>query len=79
VAKRQTSGMVGIMTTESENLVLEHLRHIGDAVDALRDDIREIKTRLGIIEQQYASLSNRIDRIEGRLDRIEKRLELADA
>jgi DNA-binding FrmR family transcriptional regulator len=67
------------MAPETENLVLEHLRHIRGAVDALREDNREIKTRLGILEQQYASLSNRIDRIEGRLDRIEKRLELADA
>jgi hypothetical protein len=67
------------MAPETENLVLEHLRHMRGAIDVMRDDIREIKTRLGIIEQQYASLSSRIDRIEGRLDRIEKRLELADA
>jgi predicted nucleic acid-binding Zn-ribbon protein len=67
------------MAPETENSVLEHLRHIRSAVDALREDNREIKTRLGILEQQYASLSSRIDRIEGRLDRTEKRLELADA
>jgi predicted nucleic acid-binding Zn-ribbon protein len=67
------------MAPETENWVLEHLRHMRGAMDVMRDDIREIKTRLGIIEQQYASLSNRIDRIEGRLDRIEKRLALADA
>ena len=67
------------MTVETENLVLEHLRYIRGDVDDLREDNREIKTRLGILEQQYASMSNRIDRIEGRLDRIEKRLELADA
>lgn len=71
--------MMRIMTTETENLLLEHLRHMRAAMDVMRDDIREIKTRLGILEQQYASLSNRIDRIEGRLDRIEKSLELADA
>ena len=71
--------MMACMAPETENLVLEHLRHMRGAMDVMRDDIREIKTRLGIIEQQYASLSSRIDRIEGRLDRIEKRLELADA
>jgi predicted nuclease with TOPRIM domain len=75
----EVSDMMAIMAPETENLVLEHLRHMRAAMDVMRDDIREIKTRLGIIEQQYASLSNRIDRIEGRLDRIEKRLELADA
>ncbi len=45
----------------------------------LLDDLREIKTRVGILEQQYASMSNRIDRIEFRLERIERRLELAEA
>mgnify|MGYP001138616616 CR=1 FL=1 len=67
------------MAGEPENLVLEHLRAIRSAVDALREDNREIKTRLGILEQQYASLSSRMDRIEARLDRIERRLELIEA
>jgi hypothetical protein len=35
------------MADESTNLVLEHLRHIRGAVDAVRDDVREIKTRVG--------------------------------
>lgn len=64
--------------TETENLVLRLLRNIDQKVDALRDDMSEVKTRIGILEQQYASLSNRIDRIEHRLDRIERRLELAE-
>lgn len=37
------------------------------------------KLGVGILEQQYASMSNRIDRIESRLERIERRLELAEA
>jgi hypothetical protein len=32
--------------------------------------VREIKTRVGILEQQYASVSTRIDKIDARLDRI---------
>ena len=74
------------MTDTTDNLVLEHLRHIRQAVDGLREDNREIKSRLGILERQYAllgdqyaSLSSRLDRIETRLDRIENRLQLADA
>jgi hypothetical protein len=35
--------------------------------------------RLGILESQYASLSNRLDRMDGRVERIERRLSLADA
>jgi predicted nuclease with TOPRIM domain len=63
---------------ENDNIVLEHLRHIRGAVDGLREDMREVKSRLGIIESQYASLSNRLDRMDSRVERIEKRLELAE-
>ncbi len=64
---------------ESDNIVLEHLRHIRGAVDGLRDDMREVKGRLGILESQYANLSNRLDRVDGRIERIEQRLNLAEA
>jgi predicted nuclease with TOPRIM domain len=64
--------------TEIESIVLEHLRHIPSAVDALRDDMREVKGRLGILENQYANLSNRIDRLDARVERIERRLELTE-
>jgi len=64
--------------TGPDQLILRLLRNIDQKVDGLRDDMLEIKTRIGILEQQYASLSNRIDRIEHRLDRIERRLELTE-
>ena len=60
----------------SENLVLEHLRHIRDQVDRTAEDVREIKTRLGMMEEQYATISRRVDRIDERVERVEKRLEL---
>ena len=63
---------------ETDNIVLEHLRHIRTTVDGLRDDMREMKSRMGILENQYASLSTRIDRLDARVERIERRLELAD-
>ena len=59
-----------------DNVALEHLRHIRGAVDGLRDDMREVKGRLGILESQYANLSNRLDRMGGR---VEQRLSLTDA
>jgi chromosome segregation ATPase len=65
--------------TEAESLVLEHLRHIREAVDGLRDDMREVKGRLGILESQYANLSNRMDRLDARIERIERRLQLTEA
>ena len=58
---------------EADNVVLEHLRHIRSTVDGLRDDMREVKGRLGILESQYANLSNRLDRLDGRVERIEQR------
>ena len=67
------------MAEDTTNLVLEHLRAIRLALDNLRDDNRDIKMRLGILEQQYASLSSRIDRIDLRLDWIERRLGLVAA
>jgi predicted nuclease with TOPRIM domain len=63
---------------EHDNLVLEHLRHIRSSVDGLREDMREVKGRLGILENQYANLSTRLDRMDGRVERIEQRLSLAD-
>lgn len=71
--------------TEAENIVLEHLRHIRAAVDGLRDDMREVKQRVGALETEVAQcnvriaeLSNRTDRLSDRVERIERRLELVD-
>jgi septation ring formation regulator EzrA len=58
--------------------VLDGQRATDQKIDHLRTDMREVKTRLGIIEQQYASVSSRIDQIELRLDRIDSRMELVD-
>lgn len=70
--------------TEAESLVLEHLRHIRGVVDGTRDDIRELKQRVGGLETEVAQvivrlaeMSNRMDRLSDRVERIERRLELA--
>ena len=52
---------------------------VGEGVEETMAMVREIKSRLGILEQQGASLSTRLDRIELRLDRIERRMELVEA
>jgi hypothetical protein len=71
--------LVSTATTDVENIVLEHLRHIRGAVDGLREDMQEVKGRLGILESQYANMSNRMDRLDGRVFKIEQRLGLIDA
>jgi predicted nucleic acid-binding Zn-ribbon protein len=72
--------------TEVDNIVLEHSRHIRGAVDALREDMLEVKHRVGSLEREVAQvhvkvaeLSERIDRVSDRLERVEKRLDLSDA
>ena len=52
---------------EPDSIVLEHLRHIRGVVDGTRDDIREIKQRVGSLENQYAIMSNRLDRMASAL------------
>lgn len=67
------------MTKEPTNLVLELLRRIDTKVDALRDDMLEVKQRLSLVEAGLAIVNRRLDRLEISVDRIEKRLGLADA
>ncbi len=63
----------------TNELLLETLKAIQGTLMRLVDDIHEVKERLGILEMQYASLSNRLDRMDLRIERIERRLELYDA
>ena len=65
--------------TEPDNIVLEHLRYIRGAIDNMCDDAREIKQGVGSLENQYANMSNRLDRMDVRIERIERRLDLTDA
>jgi hypothetical protein len=61
---------------DTDNIVLEHLRHIRGAIDDVRDEIREIKHRVGNLENRHANMSNRLDRMDVR---IERRLDLTGA
>ena len=66
------------MDDKTNNLVLEHLRHIRGSVDDIREDMREVKSRLGLLEQQYAIISGRLDRLTDRVERIERRFDLVE-
>ena len=74
------------MAEPENNVVLEHLRHIRRMADETREDVREIKVRVGSFEREVAQIhvkiveqSERIDRLTDRADRIERRLYLARA
>ena len=66
------------MTDETANLILEHLRRMRLSIDRTEENMLEVKQRLGHFESQYATISNRMDRVDVRLDRIEKRLDLVE-
>ena len=73
-----------------ENLILEHLRAIRTGVAAIKDDVRELKSRVAHVEVGQATLLQHLghnasmsaqrqlgyDRILERIEKIEKRLEL---
>lgn len=63
---------------EPDNHALRWMRRIDAKLDALADIARETRTRVGLLEQQFASISSQLDGVENRLDRIEKRLDLVD-
>lgn len=79
------------MTDNLENLVLEQLKAISADIASVKEDTREIKSRLVIVESGIASLRRdggdfaasiadqhlRHGRLNDRIDRIEKRLELS--
>lgn len=60
---------------DPDTIILEHLRAIRGTLDRIAEDMREVKVRLGFLETQYASLSNRLDRMDERVGRIERRLD----
>jgi len=63
----------------SDNIILEHLRHIHGQLDRMQTDILELKDRVGALEVQYASLSRRVDRMGDDLSLIRRRLDLVEA
>ena len=67
------------MSDHPDNIVLALLRKLDGKVDRLGSDMGEVKERLGILEQQGAGVSRRVDLLDGRLTRIERRLDLVEA
>jgi predicted nucleic acid-binding Zn-ribbon protein len=73
------------MSDDPQNLMLVFLRRIDAKLDALSEDVADLKRRMTSLEASvsllhgdFAGQSARIDRIEARLDRIERRLDLVD-
>jgi predicted nucleic acid-binding Zn-ribbon protein len=58
--------------------IFETLKRIQETLALHTQYHLETKERLGFLEQQYASISRRVDRIDERLERVEKRLDLVE-
>ncbi|MFN7398714.1 MAG: hypothetical protein ACK5SX_06525 [Sandaracinobacter sp.] len=74
------------MTAEAESLILELLRQIRSDIAEVRQDMSDLKLRVHVLEDQYASLAmsvsgvnHRLDRIQGDVTTIKRRLNLVDA
>ncbi len=68
------TGGAGPMSEQPDNILLVYLRRLDGKMDRLIEDGREVKQRLGYLEEQGASISRRVDRLDLRLDRVERRL-----
>jgi hypothetical protein len=80
------------MSENTEILVLELLRAMRGDIGLIKDDIREVKARLGALEVGVGSIRRdmgqlatddaeqhiRFDRLAARVERLEKRLELTN-
>jgi hypothetical protein len=76
--------MFGI-SEETQNIVLEHLRHIRSTVDATAAERRRSNMRVNLLEHGHGNIllseaeqNSEIERIKARLDRVVRRLDLAD-
>lgn len=74
------------MSEQTDNLVLEHLRHIRGRVDAMTLDIGDLKTRVSSLEDMQGqvlvllgAMGKRMDRSGERLARVERHLDLETA
>jgi len=64
--------------TVTNELIYETLKRMQETLALHTQYHLETKSRLGTLEQQYASISRRVDRIDERLERVEKRLDLVE-
>jgi len=77
----------------TDNLIIEHLRHIRARVDQIADDVTDLKLRMSGLEGAMGRVKREVaygdetdarqqitlDKLAARIDRIERRLELTDS
>jgi hypothetical protein len=63
------------MTEQVENLILDYLRAMRSDIALIKEDIRELKLRVGALEQYVANLVGDVFRMNARMGRFDERLE----
>jgi len=64
------------MSDDPNSITSRFTRTLDIKFERTAEDVREIKGRVGALEERYASISRRLDSIELRVERIERRLDL---
>ena len=67
------------MNAELADMIADNLAAIRASMERTQQHIRDLKFRVGQIEQTLVHHNSRFDRLEERLEHIEKRLGLVDA
>ena len=74
------------MTEVDAGLLLEVLKRIQGDVSDIKQEMRDLKVRVGIVEGHMQSMiaaqhltNERLDRMDDRIGRIERRLDLVEA
>jgi hypothetical protein len=67
------------MAEVSNEFIVEILRRLQSDVADIKVDVRETRSRVGIMERQIADLSVRMDRRDELMERVMRRLELGES
>jgi hypothetical protein len=67
------------MAEVSNEFIVEILRRLQSDVADIKVDVRETRSRVGMMERQIADLSVRMDRRDELMERVMRRLELGES
>jgi hypothetical protein len=67
------------MADEPLNHTLELLRRMDAKLDRIIDDVGDLKVRVTSLEENYAAMNRRLDRMERDMHQVKRRLDLVEA
>jgi hypothetical protein len=67
------------MADDPSNHTLELLRRMDAKLDRIIDDVGDLKVRVTSLEENYAAMNRRLDRMERDMHQVKRRLDLVEA